>query len=586
MRYQDWDVLLFPEVSRVPIQEFKTGCFVVQDPESAYLQTSATAHLQYPVDYVVPIQIPVVTSFVPNLPSGTPFQVSVHSWAPPRPSRITEGLSRENDEVLFEARIFIDGRCVAGRYFGSTDAFPQVVYEVAEFDKNGEHDDLRFPSFHSAMLSQSWWNAGEALGRIKIVLSEGLVRKNRHPPFERIKNIVSFSFQHVPLEILETSGIAWPNSSMWQQGLLPLSGVLARKEPSIDPDAHAHSPRRTHGAGTVAKMVSTSPVHYPIQPYNHMQPPALPFGNPRAKNPSWVPTPANNDPYLDGANRSNHLGWAGRLSSDDQSMPDYSNSIPSASSRDVTDGSVVRSKASSLNEGFIDHKSHSVTGGYCDPKDTVDLSSPRKDGTSGTFTLTDNVNRATAPSPAPSLLRPSAAAKARHESYSQMIARKVSEAASADVQLWHDREASDISMKSRFSEDLLERTAAGSSKVHKKPATNIRGKKEGRDSKDSSEVEILQYVQKVEVPQSAMDTCRKNSKTTGGSPEASSGPKRKRSELLASKTISTSENDPPSSSPSRKASRSASRSGQTEYDSAEVCPSSDREPLGDLLNVQ
>lgn len=31
MRYQLWDVLLFPEPSNVPIQEFKTACFVTQD---------------------------------------------------------------------------------------------------------------------------------------------------------------------------------------------------------------------------------------------------------------------------------------------------------------------------------------------------------------------------------------------------------------------------------------------------------------------------------------------------------------------------------------------------------------------------
>lgn len=68
-----------------------------------------------------------------------------------------------------------------------------------EFDKNGEHAELKFPEFHQAMLSQSWWNAGEALGRVKVVLAEGLARENRHPPFERIKNIVAFSFQHVPL---------------------------------------------------------------------------------------------------------------------------------------------------------------------------------------------------------------------------------------------------------------------------------------------------------------------------------------------------------------------------------------------------
>lgn len=30
MRYENWDVLLFPEDSNIPIQEFKTECSVTQ----------------------------------------------------------------------------------------------------------------------------------------------------------------------------------------------------------------------------------------------------------------------------------------------------------------------------------------------------------------------------------------------------------------------------------------------------------------------------------------------------------------------------------------------------------------------------
>lgn len=37
MRYQDWDVLLFPEGSKAPLQEFRTGCFVIPDPGRSYL---------------------------------------------------------------------------------------------------------------------------------------------------------------------------------------------------------------------------------------------------------------------------------------------------------------------------------------------------------------------------------------------------------------------------------------------------------------------------------------------------------------------------------------------------------------------
>ena len=31
MRYDDWDVILFPKESHVPIQEFKTACYVAPD---------------------------------------------------------------------------------------------------------------------------------------------------------------------------------------------------------------------------------------------------------------------------------------------------------------------------------------------------------------------------------------------------------------------------------------------------------------------------------------------------------------------------------------------------------------------------
>jgi hypothetical protein len=31
MRYQDWDVLVFPDLSKIPLQEFKTTCQVIQD---------------------------------------------------------------------------------------------------------------------------------------------------------------------------------------------------------------------------------------------------------------------------------------------------------------------------------------------------------------------------------------------------------------------------------------------------------------------------------------------------------------------------------------------------------------------------
>lgn len=66
-------------------------------------------------------------------------------------------------------------------------------------DKSGAHGLLKFPPFHMEMLTQSWWSAGENMGRIKIIIAEGLMRSSAASPFERTKNIVSFSFQHAPL---------------------------------------------------------------------------------------------------------------------------------------------------------------------------------------------------------------------------------------------------------------------------------------------------------------------------------------------------------------------------------------------------
>lgn len=68
-----------------------------------------------------------------------------------------------------------------------------------DVNKNGDLEPLRFPEFHQELLSQNYWNAGDDLGRIKVVIAEGLHRESPAMPYDRIKNIVAFSFQHAPL---------------------------------------------------------------------------------------------------------------------------------------------------------------------------------------------------------------------------------------------------------------------------------------------------------------------------------------------------------------------------------------------------
>ncbi|KXJ85928.1 hypothetical protein Micbo1qcDRAFT_220033, partial [Microdochium bolleyi] len=206
MRYEDWDILIFPRGSKTPVREFKTACHVVPDLECAYAHGSTG--------------LPTLTCFIPSLPPGTPFTVSLHSWTNPEISRYTKSFSQHHDSATFEARISIDGDLVATRTLARYGPWPQLFEHGFEFNKDGTSDFLKFPSFRSELLRQSYWNPADDMGRIKIVISEGYPRDSVSVPLERVKNVMAFSFQHAPLEILEAAAIAWPNPSMWQRAAI------------------------------------------------------------------------------------------------------------------------------------------------------------------------------------------------------------------------------------------------------------------------------------------------------------------------------------------------------------------------------
>jgi len=69
---------------------------------------------------------------------------------------------------------------------------------AAVVDKEGNRDLLRWPKFHPEMLTQSYWNAAENMGRIKVAITEGYLNAPGALPFVKVKNLVSFSFQHAP----------------------------------------------------------------------------------------------------------------------------------------------------------------------------------------------------------------------------------------------------------------------------------------------------------------------------------------------------------------------------------------------------
>lgn len=127
MRYENWDVLIFPEGTKVPLQEFKTQCFVIKDTSSPYLQNqSIGGHSYYPVQGNYG-QFPVLTSFVPSMNKDSPYRFSIHSWEKPRPSRLIEGMMQPDDLLMYEARVFVDGDCVAGGFFSQRTQWPWVI---------------------------------------------------------------------------------------------------------------------------------------------------------------------------------------------------------------------------------------------------------------------------------------------------------------------------------------------------------------------------------------------------------------------------------------------------------------------------
>lgn len=54
--------------------------------------------------------LPTVTCFVPGIPPGFPFRLSIHCWDTPEISRYTQSYSKHPENVMFEARIYIDGK--------------------------------------------------------------------------------------------------------------------------------------------------------------------------------------------------------------------------------------------------------------------------------------------------------------------------------------------------------------------------------------------------------------------------------------------------------------------------------------------
>ncbi|PGH02338.1 hypothetical protein AJ79_07678 [Helicocarpus griseus UAMH5409] len=414
MRFENWDVLLFPLGSKVPVQEFRTQCFVTRDNESPYIHADSLAH---PSSH--PLQgnyahgnfgyTPILTAFVPSMARNTPFRVSVHSWHKPTPTRMMENLMQPEDSVVFEIRIFIDGVFIAGSLTTQMTGWPQVI----DVDKNGDQDRLHFPAFHEELLQQTHWEAGEEFGRIRVVIAEGFSRPNRSPPFERVRDLIFFSFQHAPLNVLEHSNLAWPNPGMWHQASRPsLKYSLGVDYNNIreDEDAHSHSPTRPE---TRSIGFSDGNRSLPYSAWPHRFYPTPQTSWPRSafpeREPRWPLQPVVNDPFVD-TYRESGINRRARSSLSDVPMPDYVGSS-SNSSRAISSMTGIslgqHSKQPSVIAPIDDEQYNQL----------IEALSPKK-LTSGTHPPAN-----TPASVPPMASKPSAAAEARAASHSRHASR-------------------------------------------------------------------------------------------------------------------------------------------------------------------
>ncbi|OJD10742.1 hypothetical protein AJ78_08329 [Emergomyces pasteurianus Ep9510] len=341
MRFENWDVILFPVGSKLPIQEFKTQCLVTRDSESPFVHIDSLVHpcsslLQSNYAQGIFGYTPILTTFVPSMPPNSPFRVSIHSWKGAAPTRMMESLMQPGDSVVFEMRLFIDGIFIAGKLSNQRTGWPQVIVldSSSHIDKNGDQESLHFPAFHEEMLRHNHWDAGEELGRIKVVIAEGFSRPNRNPPFERVRDLVFFSFQHAPLDILEGSNIAWPNPGMWQQASRPsLKYNLGVDYGGFreDEDAHSHSPTRPEPRGAASSDTSAS-LQYTTWPHRIYPPPQTYWARPALpeRNSRWPLQPAIHDPFIDPF-REPGFRRCSRSTLDDVPMPDYAASSSNSS---------------------------------------------------------------------------------------------------------------------------------------------------------------------------------------------------------------------------------------------------------------
>ena len=436
----------------------------------------------------------------------------------------------------------------------------------AVVDKEGNRDLLRWPRFRGEMLTQTYWNAGEDKGRVKVTITEGYLHGPGIFPFTRTKNLVSFSFQHAPqrnygidhmimtlltivTDILENTGIAWPNSGMWYQSSRPayhIASPAKRGGPSEDMDLHAHSPRKR--MDSIASMEETMGHSIPIQtstlgsmhPPATMQPPVLSEFRYNNHAPDWASAIPMQDPFVESSRYMNRR-YGNRSNESDQPMPDYSRSITPASLHNAPHDMQTQPRSTTaLHNEAIFNDAESIFNAQNNPLSGV--------------VAPANTRVSSAANTPPIQFRPSAAAEARVASYTSTHERSRAVSITTKDAPPKPRETSDISMKSQFSEDQPVTKPTAEAKPHPKLATEVKGRKEG---KGSEQLETYPLIQK-RASKSSIKTSgngKENTTATVTTTVVLSDGKRKRTSTASGIQLSAKDEEALGSSPTGRVSK-------------------------------
>ena len=285
-------------------------------------------------------KIPILTSFIPSLTPGTAFRVSIHSWTRPHQSSTLRLYKSDSESINFQARVYVDGVLRSTRIFNEATVWPEVLNRADPARAGQESTELAFPDFHPEILQQAHWEASEQLGRIRVVLGEGVMKEARpghdqKVAFDRLRDIVVFAFQHAPLrmhsafeccaftdtdaDILEHSAIAWLNAKMFQNNHRRSTNQGSRALSANAHLAHSHSPQA--GFNTSGNTSDSFPPSY-----RRISLRGGPDSGPRPASQRSSLRPANalvggEDPFM-GPTPSSTARWRSQMRSTNESIPD------------------------------------------------------------------------------------------------------------------------------------------------------------------------------------------------------------------------------------------------------------------------